>query len=204
MKASQRRDAIVRMARNKGLASVEELSRAFDVTPSTIRRDLALLGQNGQLARTYGGAIAVSAPHHEATLQERSAEGHLAKVKWTSRSIQNGVTVVVAREVEVTIEPGVAMQAEWQGRVQSVDVAASRIVVVPRNDDPIRFGGVSLPEVTVVVNENTLLQRREPAGGGRFAIALGDIVAGEDRIWFRGRVVGPDVVAATWLRVRAE
>lgn len=98
MKASQRRDAIVRMARNKGLASVEELSRAFDVTPSTIRRDLALLGQNGQLARTYGGAIAVSAPHHEATLQERSAEGHLAKEaigRWAARQVEPGETILL-------------------------------------------------------------------------------------------------------------
>ncbi|MFT3876856.1 MAG: DeoR/GlpR family DNA-binding transcription regulator [Propioniciclava sp.] len=98
MKASQRRDAIVRMARNKGLASVEELSRAFEVTPSTIRRDLALLGQNGQLARTYGGAIAVSTTHHEATLQERSAEGHLAKEtigRWAARQVEQGETVLL-------------------------------------------------------------------------------------------------------------
>jgi hypothetical protein len=132
------------------------------------------------------------------------AEGHLAKVKWTSRVVQNGVTVVVAREVEVTPEPGVPMRSEWQGRVLSVDVAQGRIVVVPRQDDPIVIGGASLPEVTVLVNENTLLQRREPQGGGRFAIALGDVRPLQDRIWFRGRVVGPAVVAAAWLRVREE
>jgi hypothetical protein len=135
---------------------------------------------------------------------EDLAVGQLAKVKWTSRTVENGVTIVVAREVEVTSGPGEPMQPEWQGRVQSVDVAAGRIVVVPRNDDPIVIGGVSVPEVVVLVDGDTVLQRRERQGPGRFAIELGDIVAGEDRIWFRGRVTGPATVDAVWVRVRQE
>lgn len=40
-------------------AGTEELSAKFEVTASTIRRDLALLNSHGLLARTYGGAMAV-------------------------------------------------------------------------------------------------------------------------------------------------
>ena len=43
MKASQRRDEIARMVTTDGPVSVEDLGRLFDVTPSTIRRDLARL-----------------------------------------------------------------------------------------------------------------------------------------------------------------
>ena len=67
MKASQRREEIVRMATSNGLASVDELSQVFDVTASTIRRDLAQLTESGRLARTYGGAIAVPL-HREPSL----------------------------------------------------------------------------------------------------------------------------------------
>ena len=39
-----------------GLASVGALARDLDVSPSTIRRDLARLAADGALVRTYGGA----------------------------------------------------------------------------------------------------------------------------------------------------
>jgi DeoR/GlpR family transcriptional regulator of sugar metabolism len=39
-----------------GRASFNELARRFGVSPSTIRRDPALLTGAGQLVRTYGGA----------------------------------------------------------------------------------------------------------------------------------------------------
>ncbi|MBM3716740.1 MAG: DeoR/GlpR transcriptional regulator [Actinobacteria bacterium] len=79
MKASERREEIVRMAMSNGLASVEELSRAFDVTASTIRRDLSALEQSNRLARTYGGVIAVGSHHREMSLRERSVDAYRAK-----------------------------------------------------------------------------------------------------------------------------
>jgi DeoR/GlpR family transcriptional regulator of sugar metabolism len=68
--AKARREEIYHLALTRGLASVEELSDRFDVTPSTIRRDLALLDDEGKLARTYGGAVAISA-NPEASLRQR-------------------------------------------------------------------------------------------------------------------------------------
>jgi DeoR/GlpR family transcriptional regulator of sugar metabolism len=92
-----RRDAIVRLATTSGLASVEELSTTFGVTASTIRRDLAQLQSTGQLARTYGGAIALSA-HPEASLRQRSGEAFAAKhaiAKWAATQIRPGETVLL-------------------------------------------------------------------------------------------------------------
>lgn len=43
--------------RSDGAASVQELARALKVSASTIRRDLDLLDRNGELTRTYGGAV---------------------------------------------------------------------------------------------------------------------------------------------------
>lgn len=98
MRAVQRREEIVRLARSNGLASVEELSQTFGVTASTIRRDLAVLGNGDVLARTYGGVIAVPASHHEASLQERSLEGHAAKDaigRWAATQVAAGDTVLL-------------------------------------------------------------------------------------------------------------
>jgi DeoR/GlpR family transcriptional regulator of sugar metabolism len=93
----ERRDQIVRLATEAGLASVDELSTMFGVTPSTIRRDLALLTSEGRLARTYGGAIAVNA-HPESSLRQRIGESFDAKrsiAAWAAKQIQTGETILL-------------------------------------------------------------------------------------------------------------
>lgn len=92
-----RRDEIVRLATTTGLASVEELSTTFDVTASTIRRDLALLTAEGRLARTYGGAMALVA-HPEASLRQRTGEAFDAKraiARWAAAQVRTGETILL-------------------------------------------------------------------------------------------------------------
>lgn len=95
--ARNRREEIVRLAKSTGLASVEQLSAQFNVTSSTIRRDLAQLTNAGRLARTYGGAIAIS-PHTEATLKQRFGEAFEAKrgiAIWAATQVVSGETVLL-------------------------------------------------------------------------------------------------------------
>jgi DeoR/GlpR family transcriptional regulator of sugar metabolism len=95
--ARARRDQIVHLATTTGLASVEELSRAFGVTASTIRRDLAQLTADGRLARTYGGAMALVA-HPEASLRQRTGEAFEAKraiARWAASTVRTGETVLL-------------------------------------------------------------------------------------------------------------
>ncbi|WP_203861646.1 DeoR/GlpR family DNA-binding transcription regulator [Plantactinospora mayteni] len=92
-----RRDEIVRLAMTTGLATVEELAGTFDVTASTIRRDLALLTSEGRLTRTLGGAIAPNA-HPEASLRQRTGEAFEAKrgiARWAAAQIRPGETVLL-------------------------------------------------------------------------------------------------------------
>jgi DeoR/GlpR family transcriptional regulator of sugar metabolism len=71
LNASQRREQIKRITSAQGLVNVDQLAETFDVTPSTIRRDLSLLTERGELARTYGGAMATG-QDREATLGQRA------------------------------------------------------------------------------------------------------------------------------------
>lgn len=94
-KTDLRREQIVTLASETGLASVEDLASQFRVTSSTIRRDLAQLSSEGRLARTYGGAIA---PHAETSLREREQEGYAAKsaiAGWAANQIQPGETILL-------------------------------------------------------------------------------------------------------------
>ncbi|WP_369045834.1 DeoR/GlpR family DNA-binding transcription regulator [Sinomonas sp. P10A9] len=88
--AKSRREEIYQLAVTAGLASVEELSERFGVTASTIRRDLAALNEQGKLARTYGGALAIGA-HPEASLRQRIGEAFEEKqaiARWAAQQVQ--------------------------------------------------------------------------------------------------------------------
>lgn len=54
-----RREKIVRLVRDNGLARVEELADHFKVSSVTIRNDLNYLDDKGLLLRSHGGAIAL-------------------------------------------------------------------------------------------------------------------------------------------------
>ncbi|MFD2090680.1 DeoR/GlpR family DNA-binding transcription regulator [Blastococcus deserti] len=92
-----RREEIYRLATTSGLTSVEELAATFDVTASTIRRDLATLTAEGRLARTYGGAMALLA-HPESSLRQRLGEAYDAKraiARWAAGQVRAGETVLL-------------------------------------------------------------------------------------------------------------
>lgn len=97
LKASQRREQIKRLTSVRGLVNVEQLAESFDVTPSTIRRDLSLLTERGGLARTYGGAIATG-HDREASLGQRARmapvqKEHIARLAATF--VADGETVIL-------------------------------------------------------------------------------------------------------------
>ncbi len=60
MPYSFRHDEILAAARDSGRVSVDDLAARFEVTPQTIRRDLAELCQSGLLSRVHGGAVLAS------------------------------------------------------------------------------------------------------------------------------------------------
>lgn len=53
----QRRHAILALLNEQGEVSVDELSRRFETSEVTVRKDLAALEKNGLLLRRYGGAV---------------------------------------------------------------------------------------------------------------------------------------------------
>ncbi len=63
MLAIERRNAILAKLNAEGKVIVADLSRAFDVTEETIRRDLEKLDNEGLAKKTYGGAILTQSLH---------------------------------------------------------------------------------------------------------------------------------------------
>jgi DeoR/GlpR family transcriptional regulator of sugar metabolism len=119
--AKARREEIYHLAVTTGLASVEELSRHFRVTASTIRRDLAQLNEQGKLARTYGGAVALGA-HPEPSLRQRTGEAFEQKqaiAAWAASEVKEGENILLDGGSTVGDSPGVQVDC-LGGRLRSV------------------------------------------------------------------------------------
>jgi DeoR/GlpR family transcriptional regulator of sugar metabolism len=69
---SKERHARLLEALNAGEIDVDDLARRFDVSASTVRRDLQHLSRNNAVRRTYGGAI-LTGHVSETTLEQRLA-----------------------------------------------------------------------------------------------------------------------------------
>lgn len=59
MISAERRRRILYAVHHEGATSVRDLAERMEVSESTIRRDLQVLDEDGELVRTYGGAIAL-------------------------------------------------------------------------------------------------------------------------------------------------
>jgi DeoR/GlpR family transcriptional regulator of sugar metabolism len=68
MIALQRHRNILNRVVEEGSVRVSTLARHLDVTEETIRRDLRTLSDQGMLARTHGGAVAIERPEMHADL----------------------------------------------------------------------------------------------------------------------------------------
>src|SRR5467141_451588 len=69
--AAERRQAIARVIEEKTRASVIELSKRLSVSEVTIRKDLAVLEEEGSVLRTHGGAISVGRSRAELAFEVR-------------------------------------------------------------------------------------------------------------------------------------
>jgi DeoR family transcriptional regulator of aga operon len=59
----ERRQRVVDFIERNGQATVDELSRHFDVSTATARRDLGYLSQRGLIERAHGGAVSKRVRH---------------------------------------------------------------------------------------------------------------------------------------------
>ncbi len=205
-------DQVQRQSRNDQprllgrITAIDPLQRTFwlDVFAEVRRGERRLLAT----ARPTAVAAATARLHRHGERLPAAfgdlAVGQVAKVEWRSSStLPNNLPQVVATEIEFA-GPGTwaPLQPEWEGRVLAVDTQLGTITVVPRGNDPIVVQGQNVAQATVTVDANTYLERRQRQGGARSRIALDAIVAGGDRIWWRGTVDQTGSIQATWVRVR--
>jgi DeoR family glycerol-3-phosphate regulon repressor len=96
MFVQERRNNIVEMVNHNGHVRVKDLSERFNVTEDCIRKDLAILEDEGLLSRLYGGAVKVRLNPHEFNVAQRLDKNTDVKHKIAVKAlslIHNGDTV---------------------------------------------------------------------------------------------------------------
>jgi DeoR family transcriptional regulator, aga operon transcriptional repressor len=116
---AQRQSLVMAFLRQRGGASIQELTDALGISASTVRRDLENLEIEGHLRRTHGGAVMSSATHStfepaaaiaaQAARAEKAAIGRAAADALSAGDsviFDSGTTVLAAarRAVERGIE----------------------------------------------------------------------------------------------------
>lgn len=92
----ERQGRIRKIVEQKGRVTTVELSSQFDVSESTIRRDLEELDGKGWIQRTHGGAVRSERATKEPPMLQRIDDGHAEKVRIgaaASSLIKEGETI---------------------------------------------------------------------------------------------------------------
>ena len=84
----ERQAKILEMLEQNGKVLVKELAEIFGVTEDSIRKDLGALEMEGQLKRTYGGAVAIQEKLHVAESNRRRIREVEAKRKIAAAAVK--------------------------------------------------------------------------------------------------------------------
>lgn len=94
----ERKTAILELLNKNARVDVQELSRYFDLSESTIRRDLKELEESQLLKRTHGGAVLFQSVTFEPSFIEKEVQFQIEKkaiAKEAAKCIQNGESILL-------------------------------------------------------------------------------------------------------------
>lgn len=89
MLVAERHKKLVSIVDEKGSSRVTELSKVFNVTEETIRRDLEKLEAEGKLKRSHGGAVSVKKGEAEAPYFEREIQNIQEKMAVAEEAVKH-------------------------------------------------------------------------------------------------------------------
>ncbi|MBF7095584.1 DeoR/GlpR family DNA-binding transcription regulator [Alkalibacter mobilis] len=94
----ERYQKIVELLKEKNSVRVSDLTEIFDVSESTIRRDLQDMEEKNMLKRTHGGAVSLSSRNFEPSFKEKETSRHSDKVriaKVAAKLVGDGDSIII-------------------------------------------------------------------------------------------------------------
>lgn len=127
MFSEERQRKIAELLKEKSSLRVTALAEKFNVSESTIRRDLQEMEERGVLTRTHGGAVGIQRTNFELSFKQKESEGRQEKVvigQFAAEMIKDGDTVILDAGT-TTLEIARHIKAERLTVItNSIDIAA--------------------------------------------------------------------------------
>lgn len=174
MNTFDRRNRIIELVNLKGNVQVAELSSAFGVSEVTIRSDLTLLDQKGELTRFHGGAArrkekessGQDNQQHEMVMEERYLQASDPKKR-------------IALAAAGMVKPGntVILDSGSTTMLLAEELVKFGDITVITNNLPAAFVLSENPDITLVVCGGTLRHKTRSLHGNITEYALQGIVA---------------------------
>lgn len=150
----ERQWKIMEILRERGTVGVLALSETFQVSPSTIRRDLDKLEKRGLLTKAYGGAYL-----HEFLVRERSLAERLMTRAEAKEAIADAAGAMIGDGETIIIGSGTTCQ--WLARNFPSELSCTAIT----NDIRLAAELCDRPKVTVLTTGGQILRDSAVAYG---------------------------------------
>jgi DeoR/GlpR family transcriptional regulator of sugar metabolism len=165
--ARERRQLIARLLEEEGRVSVAELALRFGVTDVSIRRDLVLLEDAGQLRRVHGGAVATSRNRRDGAFATKARENRdlKARIGAAAAALIRPDDVVLLDSGSTVAQVAVHVPAALR-RSGALTIVTNSLPVVEEIaewDAPhlVVLGGLYLPDHQALVGPQTVGDLRE-------------------------------------------
>ncbi len=167
LSAAERRSQIAQMVLENGKVLVADLVRQFNITETSIRRDLNLLEEGGRLKRIHGGAIPIPGNSRTDSFAEKKdlhisakerigrAAAELIKPKDIVLLDSGTTTLQVVRHI-----PSALRNSNMVTLVTNSQPIAQEVLTWPSPNLTI-LGGLYLPDYQATVGPQTLVQLQE-------------------------------------------
>lgn len=122
----ERHHHILTLIREKGRVEVSELSRIFQISEDSIRRDLRLLEEKGWVKRTYGGAILPDKVGHSTRFKEQDWTGPSEKsflAQTAAAMVKDGDTILLDGS------PTIAQMVPWLEKVNGLTLITNSVAI---------------------------------------------------------------------------
>jgi len=141
---TQRRNEILKILKEQGSISVNELSEQFQVSGTTIRLDLTALEKTGLIRRTHGGAMLNTLIEREPLIQER--KNHAEKQRIAQKAValihENDTILIDTGTTMHALAGALASSALTKLRVYSNDLDVLRVLEEKESFELHLMGGV--------------------------------------------------------------
>ncbi|MEV8368896.1 DeoR/GlpR family DNA-binding transcription regulator [Microbacterium sp. NPDC064584] len=148
MYAMERQELIERILLDEGRVSVVDLSRRFDVTTETVRRDLDQLERSGALRRVHGGAVS---RERDSTAEPTLAERTRVRSEAKSAIARRAMEVIGPRfHGSLYLDAGSTTQAIATQLPERLSLAGGQVEIVT-HAMPLAYALAGTPDADVTV-----------------------------------------------------